>query len=136
MRVTLQCPLPSLYVFACKNGRVVAELWSSCAEYRASCAEYRASCGRVARVLGELLGEIVKFRQLAQKRLGGHLCLGGGGGRERKTKRHFHFREGFVVFFYFEAALTPPDFFYPRVTTSVRRRVSGPIQSYTRLYAG
>ena len=30
--------------------------------------------------LGELLGEIVKFRQLAQKRLGGHLCLGGGGG--------------------------------------------------------
>ena len=78
MRVTLQCPLPSLYVFACKNGRVVAELWSSCAEYRASCAEYRASCGRVARVLGELLGEIVKFRQLAQKRLGGHLCLGEG----------------------------------------------------------
>ena len=79
MCVTLQCPLPSLYVFACKNGRVVAELWSSCAEYRASCAEYRASCGRVVRVLGELLGEIVKFRQLAQKRLGGHLWLGGVG---------------------------------------------------------
>ena len=80
MCVTLQRHLPSLYVFACKNGRVVAELWPSCAEYRASCAEYRASCGRVVRVLGELLGEIVKFRQLAQKRLGGHLCLGGGGG--------------------------------------------------------
>ena len=76
MCVTLQRHLPSLYVFACKNGRVVAELWPSCAEYRASCAEYRASCGRVVRVLGELLGEIVKFRQLAQKRLGGHLCLG------------------------------------------------------------
>ena len=70
MCVTLQRHLPSLYVFACKNGRVVAELWPSC-------AEYRASCGRVVRVLGELLGEIVKFRQLAQKRLGGHLCLGG-----------------------------------------------------------
>ena len=55
----------------------MGELWPSCAEYRASCAEYRASCGRVVRVLGELLGEIVKFRQLAQKRLGGHLCLGG-----------------------------------------------------------
>ena len=80
MCVTLQRHLPSLYVFACINGRVVAELWPSCAEYRASCAEYRASCGRVVRVLGELLGEIVKFRQLAQKRLGGHLCLGGGGG--------------------------------------------------------
>ena len=71
MCVTLQRHLPSLYVFASKNGRVVAELWPSC-------AEYRASCGRVVRVLGELLGEIVKFRQLAQKRLGGHLCLGGG----------------------------------------------------------
>ena len=82
MCVTLQRHLPSLYVFACKNGRVVAELWPSCAEYRASCAEYRASCGRVVRVLGELLGEIVKFRQLAQKRLGGHLYAywGGGGG--------------------------------------------------------
>ena len=77
MCVTLQRHLPSLYVFACKNGRVVDELWSSCAEYRASCAEYRASCGRVVRVLGELLGEIVMFGQLAQKRLGGHLCLGG-----------------------------------------------------------
>ena len=80
MCVTLQRPLPSLYVFACKNGRVVAELWSSCAEYRASCAEYRASCGRVVRVLGELFGKIVEFGQLAQKRLGRHLCLGGGGG--------------------------------------------------------
>ena len=77
MCVTLQRPLPSLYVFACKNGRVVAELWSSCAEYRASCAEYRASCGRVVRVLGELFGKIVEFGQLAQKRLGRHLCLGG-----------------------------------------------------------
>ena len=71
MCVTLQRPLPSLYVFACKNGRVVAELW-------ASCAEYRASCGRVVRVLGELFGKIVEFGQLAQKRLGRHLCLGGG----------------------------------------------------------
>ena len=51
------------------------------------------SCGRVVpsigRVVAELLGEIVKFRQLAQKRLGGHLCLGGG-----KTPiflRHFDF---------------------------------------------
>ena len=79
MCVTLQRPLPSLYVFACKNGRVVAELWASCAEYRASCAEYRASCGRVVRVLGELFGKIVEFGQLAQKRLGRHLCLGGGG---------------------------------------------------------
>ena len=70
MCVTLQRPLPSLYVFACKNGRVVAELW-------ASCAEYRASCGRVVRVLGELFGKIVEFGQLAQKRLGRHLCLGG-----------------------------------------------------------
>ena len=89
MCVTLQRPLPSLYVFACKNGRVVAELWSSCAEYRASCAEYRASCGRVVRVLGELFGKIVEFGQLAQKRLGRHLCLGGG-----KTPiflRHFDF---------------------------------------------
>ena len=57
----------------------MGELWPSCAEYRASCAEYRASCGRVVRVLGELFGKIVEFGQLAQKRLGRHLCLGGGG---------------------------------------------------------
>ena len=79
--LTTSPPIPvcfCLYKWA-SCGRVVAELWPSCAEYRASCAEYRASCGRVVRVLGELLGEIVKFRQLAQKRLGGHLCLGGGG---------------------------------------------------------
>ena len=78
MCVTLQRPLPSLYVFACKNGRVVAELWPSCAEYRASCV-------RVVRVLGELLGEIVKFGQLAQKRLAGHLC---GPGYPREHPSH------------------------------------------------
>ena len=37
-----------------------------------------ASIGRVVRVLGELFGKIVEFGQLAQKRLGRHLCLVGG----------------------------------------------------------
>ena len=62
----------------------MGELWPSCGRVVPSIGRVVPSIGRVvaelSEFLGELLGEIVKFRQLAQKRLGGHLCLGGGGG--------------------------------------------------------
>ena len=59
----------------------MGELWASCGRVVPSIGRVVPSIGRVvaelSEFLGELLGEIVKFRQLAQKRLGGHLCLGG-----------------------------------------------------------
>ena len=59
----------------------MGELWPSCGRVVPSIGRVVPSIGRVvaelSEFLGELLGEIVKFRQLAQKRLGGHLCLGG-----------------------------------------------------------
>ena len=64
----------------------MGELWPSCGRVVPSIGRVVAE---LSEFLGELLGEIVKFRQLAQKRLGGHLCLGGG-----KTPiflRHFDF---------------------------------------------
>ena len=63
----------------------MGELWPSCGRVVPSIGRVVPSIGRVvaelSEFLGELLGEIVKFRQLAQKRLGGHLCLEGGVGR-------------------------------------------------------
>ena len=52
----------------------MGELWPSCGRVVPSIGRVVAE---LSEFLGELLGEIVKFRQLAQKRLGGHLCLGG-----------------------------------------------------------
>ena len=54
----------------------MGELWPSCGRVVPSIGRVVAE---LSEFLGELLGEIVKFRQLAQKRLGGHLCLRGGG---------------------------------------------------------
>ena len=71
----------------------MGELWPSCGRVVPSIGRVVPSIGRVvaelSEFLGELLGEIVKFRQLAQKRLGGHLCLGGGGGGRGYDSSHF-----------------------------------------------
>ena len=97
----------------------MGELWPSCGRVVPSIGRVVPSIGRVvaelSEFLGELLGEIVKFRQLAQKRLGGHLCLGG------VTRGGQCTFSGFLNST--RSAVSDPTSHYPR---SPRKRPGGP----------